>query len=138
MEQVSIPDKIFFRIGEVSDLTGIAPSVLRYWESRFGTLRPQKSPSNQRLYSRSDVEKVLRLKTLLYEKRLTIDGARRVLAKGFERELAQIEGAPKKPGPPVVPFQAAPAPKPYGAKADTKAQIGALISKVQSIKDSLA
>ncbi len=134
MEQVSIPDKIFFRIGEVSDLTGIAPSVLRYWESRFGTLRPQKSPSNQRLYSRSDVEKVLRLKTLLYEKRLTIDGARRVLAKGFERELAQIEGAPKKPGPPAGPLQAAPAPKPNGAKA----RIGALISKVQSIKDSLA
>ncbi len=74
-----IPDKLYFRIGEVAELTGIKPHVLRYWESEFKSFRPVKSRSNQRLYRRKDVELVFRLKDLLYEQGYTIAGARKKL-----------------------------------------------------------
>lgn len=75
-----IPEKLYFKIGEVAELTGIQPYVLRYWETQFSTLRPTKSSSGQRLYRRNDVLAVLRIKELLYERRFTIAGARRHLA----------------------------------------------------------
>jgi DNA-binding transcriptional MerR regulator len=75
-----VPEKLYFKIGEVARLTGIQPYILRYWESEFGTLRPTKSPSGQRLYRRNDVLAVLRIKELLYRQRFTIAGARRHLA----------------------------------------------------------
>lgn len=75
-----IPEKLYFKIGEVAELTGIQPYVLRYWETQFTTLRPTKSSSGQRLYRRNDVLAVLRIKELLYERRFTIAGARRHLA----------------------------------------------------------
>jgi DNA-binding transcriptional MerR regulator len=74
-----IPDKAYFRIGEVARILGVKPYVLRYWESEFKTIRPQKSRSQQRLYRRRDVELLLRIKRLLYEERFTIAGARRRL-----------------------------------------------------------
>src|SRR3954449_13495014 len=74
-----IPDKLYFRIGEVAKLAGIKPYVLRFWESEFGTLGPKKSGTGHRLYRRKDVELVLEIKRLLYEKRFTIEGARKVL-----------------------------------------------------------
>jgi len=74
-----IPDKLYFKIGEVAALTGVKPHVLRYWESEFGGFRPQKSRSNQRLYRKKDVELVLRLKDLLYTQGFTIAGARKKL-----------------------------------------------------------
>ena len=74
-----IPDKLFFRIGEVSSLLGLEPYVLRYWESEFPSLSPKKSGTGHRLYRRKDVELLLRIKHLLYEKRFTIDGARQHL-----------------------------------------------------------
>jgi len=74
-----IPDKLFFRIGEVSALLGLEPYVLRYWESEFPSLSPKKSGTGHRLYRRKDVELLLRIKHLLYEKRFTIDGARQYL-----------------------------------------------------------
>lgn len=77
---VDIPDKLYFKIGEVAQLTGIQPYILRYWETEFSTLRPAKSRSGQRLYRRSDVLAVLRIKELLYRQRFTIAGARRRLA----------------------------------------------------------
>lgn len=79
-ESDEIPDKLYFKIGEVALLTGIQPYILRYWESEFGTLRPAKSRSGQRLYRRNDVLAVLRIKDLLYRQRFTIAGARRHLA----------------------------------------------------------
>ena len=76
-EHPEIPDKLYFRIGEVARLAGVKPYVLRYWESEFSILEPKKSGSNHRLYRRKDVEAVLEIKALLYEKRYTIEGARK-------------------------------------------------------------
>lgn len=78
-ESGEIPDKLFFRIGDVSRLTGVRPYVLRYWETEFPTISPKKSGTGHRLYRRKDVEMVLEIKRLLYEKRFTIEGARKVL-----------------------------------------------------------
>ena len=72
-----IPDKLYFRIGDVSRIAGVKPYVLRYWESEFPSLGPKKSGTNHRLYRRKDVELVLEIKRLLYEKRFTIEGARK-------------------------------------------------------------
>ncbi|HLK46632.1 MAG TPA: MerR family transcriptional regulator [Bryobacteraceae bacterium] len=74
-----IPDKLFFKIGEVADLLGVEPYVLRYWETEFTQLAPKKSGTGHRLYRRKDVELLLRIKHLLYEKRFTIEGARQAL-----------------------------------------------------------
>ena len=78
-QPVDIPNKLYFRIGDVSRLTGIKAYVLRYWETEFSALSPKKSGTNQRLYRRKDVEMVLEIKHLLYEKRFTIEGARTFL-----------------------------------------------------------
>lgn len=72
-----IPDKLYFRIGEVARLTGVKQYVLRFWESEFPGLGPKKSGTGHRLYRRKDVEMVLEIKRLLYEKRFTIEGARK-------------------------------------------------------------
>ncbi len=74
-----IPDKHYFRIGEVASIAGVEPYVLRFWETEFPTLRPGKSSSGQRLYSRKDVALVLRIRDLLYDEKFTISGARRAL-----------------------------------------------------------
>ena len=74
-----MPDKRYFRIGEVSRITGIKPYVLRYWESEFRWMAPQKSRSKQRLYRRRDIDMILLIKKLLYEQRFTIAGARKKL-----------------------------------------------------------
>jgi|UniRef100_Q02D32 DNA-binding transcriptional MerR regulator len=74
-----IPDKLYFKIGEVSELLGVEAYVLRYWESEFPVLSPKKSGTGHRLYRRKDVELLLRIKHLLYEKRFTIEGARQTL-----------------------------------------------------------
>jgi DNA-binding transcriptional MerR regulator len=78
-EAPEIPDKLYFRIGEVSRLVGVKPYVLRYWETEFPSLAPKKSGSGQRSYRRREVELLLEIKRLLYEKRYTIEGARRYL-----------------------------------------------------------
>src|SRR5947207_8732993 len=74
-----IPDKLYFKIGEVSDLLGVEPYVLRYWETEFQVISPKKSGTGHRLYRRRDVELVLEIKRLLYDKRFTIEGARKAL-----------------------------------------------------------
>jgi DNA-binding transcriptional MerR regulator len=74
-----IPDKLYFKIGEVSELLGVEPYVLRFWETEFPHLTPKKSGTGHRLYRRKDVELLLRIKHLLYEKRFTIEGARQTL-----------------------------------------------------------
>jgi len=81
-----IPDKQYFKIGEVADIAGVEPYVLRYWETEFKSIRPEKTRSNQRLYRRRDVETVLTIKKLLYDEGFRIDGAKRRL-----RELAGEE-----------------------------------------------
>lgn len=79
MDRSDIPNKLYFRIGEVSDIVGVKPYVLRYWETEFPDIRPSKSKSGQRLYKRRDVEMLLMVKELLYDKRFTIDGAKQRL-----------------------------------------------------------
>jgi DNA-binding transcriptional MerR regulator len=86
--EIAIPNKLYFRIGEVSDLVGVKPYVLRYWESEFTDIKPSKSKSGQRLYKRRDVEMLVRIKELLYEERFTINGARKRL-KDFGRPEAK-------------------------------------------------
>lgn len=93
-----IPNKLYFRIGDVSRLTGIKHHVLRFWESEFPLLHPKKSGTNQRLYRRKDVELVLEIKHLLYERRFTIEGARTFLQQQRQRGLkpAAVKAPPRQ------------------------------------------
>src|ERR1700752_3519266 len=75
----TVPDKLYYRIGEVETITEIPAYVLRYWESEFKLLRPKKNPAGQRLYRKKDLELVMRIKTLLYDERLTLEGAKKRL-----------------------------------------------------------
>lgn len=77
----TMPSKLYFRIGEVAGLVGVEPHVLRYWEREFRAIRPTKSSKGQRVYSRRDVENLLRVRTLLYEEGFTIAGARKKLSR---------------------------------------------------------
>ena len=77
--KVQLPDKLYFKIGEVADLVGVKPYVLRYWESEFSILKPAKTRSKHRLYRRKDVENLLQIKRLLHDERFTIEGARKRL-----------------------------------------------------------
>ena len=86
---VAIPEKLFFKIGEVCDLAGVQAHVLRYWETEFPMLAPQKNRAGQRTYRRRDVEMALRIKELLYDEQYTIAGAKKKLAnelRGPSRE----------------------------------------------------
>jgi DNA-binding transcriptional MerR regulator len=87
-----IPEKMFFRIGEVSRLVGVPSYVLRFWETEFPALSPRKSGRGHRLYRRKDVELFLQIKHLLYEKRFTIEGARQSLKSRPGR-------SPQRPSP---------------------------------------
>ena len=84
-----IPDKLYFRIGEVAKLAGIKTYVLRFWETEFAGLGPKKSGTGHRLYRRKDVELVLEIKRLLYDRRYTIEGARKVLESKPKRESSK-------------------------------------------------
>ena len=77
----SIPDKLFYKIGEVCDHVGVQPHVLRYWESEFPMLAPQKNRAGQRVYRRKDLEIVMRIRELLYDEKFTIAGAKRKLGE---------------------------------------------------------
>ena len=93
----TIPDKPFFKIGEAARLCAVKPYVLRYWETEFHSIRPQKTRSQQRLYRRKDVELLLTIRDLLYGQRFTIQGARARL-----RELGHDEGPPPPVPPPEI------------------------------------
>lgn len=79
MKALTIPNKLYFRIGEVADLLTVKPYVLRYWETEFPDVKPSKSKSGQRLYKRRDVELLVYIKGLLYDENFTINGARKRL-----------------------------------------------------------
>jgi len=85
---VSIPEKAYFRIGEVSKILGVAPYVIRYWETEFKTVRPIRASSAQRLYRKKDVEYLLVIKDLLYTEKFTISGARKHLAEMKGKDAA--------------------------------------------------
>jgi DNA-binding transcriptional MerR regulator len=98
-----IPNKLFFKIGEVCEITDTQPYVLRYWESEFPALAPAKNSSGQRIYRRRDIETVLRIKQLLYEEGFTIAGAKKRL---------EVELAGRAPTPGSVTPGGSPAPEP--------------------------
>ena len=75
--QLPLPDKLFYKIGEVSKITGVESYVLRYWETEFPFLRPRKNKSGQRVYIKKDLEMILQLKKMLYQERYTIEGVRK-------------------------------------------------------------
>lgn len=84
-----LPLKLYYRIGEVAGIVGVEPHVLRYWETEFRSIRPRKSRSGQRVYSRKDVDRLLRVRDLLYSQGFTIAGARKKLQQtGQEPALA--------------------------------------------------
>lgn len=85
--KLNIPDKLFFKIGEVAELAGVEQHVLRYWEEEFEPLKPQKNRAGQRLYKRKDVDLVLTIKRLLYEERYTIAGAKKKLKEGRKQNV---------------------------------------------------
>jgi DNA-binding transcriptional MerR regulator len=80
-----LPDKLYFKIGEVSEIIGVEPYVLRYWETEFPALKPSKSRSQQRMYRKRDVELLIEIKRLLYEEMYTIAGAKKQLSKSGEK-----------------------------------------------------
>lgn len=92
------PDKLFYKIGEVSKIVGVEPYVLRYWETEFSFLKPRKNKSGQRVYIKRDVELLIDIKRLLYQERYTIEGVRKRLGLGsvdnrnkFEKKLQKTE-----------------------------------------------
>src|SRR5688572_33384805 len=103
MEQVHIPEKLFYKINEVATITKIKPYVLRYWESEFPMLSPEKDENDQRRYRKADIQLILQIKQLLYEEKFTIAGARKQLKSGGKSEPVQVKAeapaAPKAPAP---------------------------------------
>lgn len=118
---VTIPEKLFFKIGEVCEITGVQAHVLRYWESEFPMLAPQKNRAGQRTYRKRDVEMVLRVKELLYEDQYTIAGAKKKLA-------SELRGASKlKVVTPEMSAQPAPTqPQPVAPATQTDSAAGSL------------
>jgi len=85
-----IPNKLYFKIGEVSKITAVEPYVLRYWESEFKTIKPSRTQSKQRIYRKRDVELILEIKKMLYEEKLTIAGAQKKLREITHRGKKQL------------------------------------------------
>lgn len=95
---IEIPDKLYFKIGEVAKMAEVPPHVLRYWESEFSGIKPKRASSKQRLYRRQDVELILKIKMLLHHQGYTIAGARKVLASGQEIGKLATADQPASPG----------------------------------------
>ena len=104
-DPVEIPNKLYFRIGEVCRLLKLEPYVLRFWESEFPTLSPAKGANGRRMYRKKDVEMVVTIKDLLYERGFTIAGARKVLSSRKEAAavLAPVASSPKTQAQPARP-----------------------------------
>ncbi len=85
MKSTPLPDKLYFKIGEVSTLTDIEPYILRYWESEFKLIKPYRTKTNQRLYRKKDVESIIKIKKMLYEQKFTIAGAKKKIKETPEQ-----------------------------------------------------
>jgi DNA-binding transcriptional MerR regulator len=93
-QRPEIPNRLYFRIGDVSRLAGVKPHVLRFWETEFPAIAPKKSGTGQRLYRRKEVELILEIRDLLYERRYTIEGARMYLQSRRKNQAASAESKP--------------------------------------------
>jgi DNA-binding transcriptional MerR regulator len=98
IEHFSIPEKLYYKIGEVSEITGVETYVLRYWESEFKIVNPTRTNSKQRLYRKRDLELILEIKQLLYEEKFTIAGAKKKLqkSKAWKDQQMKLELPEKK------------------------------------------
>lgn len=127
--ETKIPDKLYFRIGEVASLVGVEPYVLRFWESEFPQLAPKKSGTGHRLYRRKEVETILEVKRLLYDRRFTIEGAR------IHLEQSKKKGGKAAPvsKPEPVPAQAGLFSDPAPAKIPpfVKDELGAILAMLR-------
>jgi DNA-binding transcriptional MerR regulator len=116
-----LPVKLYYRIGEVAEIVGVEPHVLRYWETEFRSIRPSKSAKGQRVYSRRDVEKLMKVKDLLYSHGFTIAGAR--------KRLRQTNDEPT-PAPAPAPPVAAPPPSVRETLLGLRADVAALLAEL--------
>jgi DNA-binding transcriptional MerR regulator len=90
----TIPDKLYFKIGEVTAITDLAAYVLRFWESEFSIISPKRTESGQRLYRKVDVESILKIKHLLYDKKFTIEGAKKILKHNNKQKSEPVPQIP--------------------------------------------
>ncbi|MGA8937554.1 MAG: MerR family transcriptional regulator [Acidobacteriaceae bacterium] len=147
-EPTVIPDKLYFRIGDVAKLCDVPAYVLRFWETEFPQLKPNKGGTGQRLYRKRDVETALRIKSLLYDQGYTIPGARQVFSaepKGVEPKVKDTtaESAPQLAATPAPVPTPEPAPTiDVGAtireRAQRRQQLTALRDELRSIADALS
>jgi DNA-binding transcriptional MerR regulator len=93
---ISFPDKLFYKIGEVSKIVGVEPYVLRYWETEFSFLKPRKNKSGQRVYIKKDVELLVVIRRLLYQERYTIEGVRKRLGLGSNSAIKTEQEVERK------------------------------------------
>lgn len=96
MSKLEDTNKMYFKIGEVSEISGVKPHVLRYWETEFKVAKPMRSKAQQRVYRRSDLEKILLIKTLLYEDKYSIAGAKKKLREILKQKKAESTGVKKE------------------------------------------
>jgi DNA-binding transcriptional MerR regulator len=115
-----LPPKLYFRIGEVARIVDVEPHVLRYWETEFRSVRPRKSSRGQRVYTRKDVETLIKVRELLYSHRFTIEGARKRLREGG-----------------LEPVEAAPAPEPRGDVRRAREELLELRGEVAAFLEEL-
>jgi DNA-binding transcriptional MerR regulator len=133
-----IPNKLFFKIGEVCEITDTQPYVLRYWESEFPALAPAKNSSGQRIYRRKDIETVLRIKQLLYEEGFTIAGAKKRLESEMSgrgatpSSMASDAVAAAAPAPPAPPVESEASPVP-GLDDKTRAVLAEVRAQLRGI-----
>lgn len=126
-----IPEKLFFRIGEVCELIRVQPHVLRYWETEFPMLAPQKNRAGQRVYRRKDVEMVMRIRDLLYEEKFTIAGAKKKLIEETRGGSARVKLPAREnasvddPSPQTASEPTSPAPRPAAESPTPPAQADA-------------
>ncbi len=129
-EPVAIPDRLYFRIGDVARLCAVAPYVLRFWETEFPQLKPNKGGTGQRLYRKKDVETALRIKTLLYDQGYTIAGARQALRS----DAQPIAEAPApEPTPRPILHEVPAEPHDRGPELRLRAQLADLRDEIQSL-----
>jgi len=138
----TLPQKLYFRIGEVAGIVGVEPHVLRYWEREFRSIRPTKSARGQRVYSRRDVENLLRVRELLYTQGFTIAGARKQLqrpgapvAAEDTEDLATSHGGS---APPISTAPPAPEPERVPNEGTLRETLVALRDEVSAFLDELA
>jgi DNA-binding transcriptional MerR regulator len=127
MKDLSIP-KLYYSISEVSRLTGLEPYVLRYWESEFDELRPQKNRAGNRIYSNRDIQFILRIKELLREQRYTIEGAKHILKHAGTPETVLPEDTIVSPDPAQIPLTTPTPPV---------SQAALTLDEIHSMKDAL-